>query len=295
MITDNVKGAAILAAAAFFFSCMVAVIKLAGEHLPVTQIVLLRQLGMAVIMLPMWVSNPVASFQTNRFGLLAWRLVLGSTAMLCGFTAFIHLPLADATAIGFTKSFFVTIFAVLFLGEIVGTYRWSAVVVGFIGVLIMLQPGAHGFSVYGLLSVTAAAAAGGVMVIIRHLTRTESVQVIMSYHVIGVALVMLIPALLNWQPLTPYLWVLIVILAVTAYLGQRLNVLAYSHGEASLLASLDYIRLLYAVLLGWVLFEQLPQRATIFGALIIVAAAVFTVYRETRRKQALTRTPIDSP
>ncbi len=294
MLPDNVKGALVLMAAAGFFSCMVAVIKLAGEHLPVTQILLLRQLGMAVIMLPLWLTRPVESFRTNRFALLAGRLVLGSTAMVCGFTAFIQLPLADATAIGFAKSFFVTIFAVIFLREIVGTYRWSAVVVGFIGVLIMLQPGAAGFSPYGLLAVIGAAAAGGVMVIIRYLSRTESVHVIMSYHVVGVALIMLVPAVLNWQSLTPYLWFLIAILAVTAYLGQRLNVVAYSLGEASLLASLDYIRLIYAVILGWLLFDQLPGSATWLGASIIVAAAVFTVFREARKKQVPTRAPVDT-
>ncbi len=294
MLPDNVKGAFILVAAAGFFSCMVAVIKLAGEHLHVTQILLLRQLGMALIMLPLWLTKPVDSFRTRRFGLLAARLTLGSIAMVCGFTAFIHLPLADATAIGFAKSFFVTIFAVIFLGEVVGTYRWSAVVVGFVGVLIMLQPGADAFSVYGLLAIIGAAAAGGVMVIIRHLTRTESVQVIMSFHVVGVAFVMLLPALMNWQPLTPYLWLLITILAITAYLGQRLNVLAYSLGEASLLASLDYIRLLYAVLLGWWLFDQLPGSATLFGASVIVAAAIFTVYREARRKQVVSRAPVET-
>ena len=96
---------------------------------------------------------------------------------------------------------------------------------------------------------------------------------------------MFIPALMTWQTMTPYLWFLVVILGVTSYLGQRLNVVAYTLGEASMLASLDYTRLIYAVILGFFLFDQLPKWSTMVGAMIIVVAAVFTVQREARRKK----------
>ena len=129
------------------------------------------------------------------------------------------------------------------------------------------------------------------MVIIRLLSRTESTHTIMSYQATGVALVMFIPALITWQSMTPYLWFLVVILAVTSYVGQRLNVVAYTLGEASMLASLDYTRLIYAVILGFFLFDQLPGMSTMVGAVIIVAAAVFTVQRESRRKKVLAQTP----
>lgn len=288
-LPNNVKGALVLMVAAGFFASMAAVIKLIGEHLHVTQILFLRQIGMLLIMSPRLLADPRGSFTTNRLDLQLIRLALALVAMTCGFTAIIHMPLPDATALGFAKGFFVTIFAVIILKEVVGPYRWAAVTVGFIGVLIMLQPGGSSFSQYSILAVIGAAAAGAVMVIIRLLSRTESTHTIMSYQATGVALVMAIPALLYWRPLDPFLWLLVAILAITSYVGQRLNVMAFSLGEASLLASLDYVRLLYAVILGFFLFDQLPQFTTVVGAAIIVAAAIFTVQREARRKQSLAR------
>ncbi len=106
-------------------------------------------------------------------------------AMLCGFTAVIHMPLADATAIFFAKSFFVTIFAVFILAETVGVYRWGAVLIGFVGVLIMLQPGTDNFSIYGLYSLVGAAGAAGVMILLRLLSQSDSADTIMTYGALG--------------------------------------------------------------------------------------------------------------
>ncbi len=285
--SNNIKAALVLILAGLFFSIMAATIKLAGQSLHVTQILLIRQLGMLLIMSPQIIANPRESYRTGRIDLQMIRLGLALVAMTGGFTAIIHMPLADATALGFAKSFFVTIFAVIVLKEIVGPYRWLAVVVGFIGVLIMLRPGSDGFTIYSIYALISAACAGAVMVIIRLLSRTETTHTIMVYQATGVALVMFIPALLTWQQPTFVEWLLLALIGVTAYLGQRLNVMAFTLGEASLLASLDYMRLLYAVLIGFFLFGNLPHASTLLGAVIIVAAAIFTIHRESRRKQSL--------
>lgn len=287
--SSNVKASLILIVSALFFSIVAATIKLAGESLHVTQILLVRQCGMLLIMSPQIIAQPIESFRTKRLDLQIVRLALALGAMLCGFSAIIYMPLADATALGFAKSFFVTIFAVIILKEYVGPYRWFAVVIGFIGVVIMLRPGEAGFSIYSIYAVVGAACAGAVMVVIRLLSRTESTHTIMVYQATGVALIMIVPAFLTWQTPSPLEWSLLGIIAVASYIGQRLNVVAFTLGEASLLASLDYVRLLYAVVIGYVLFENLPQSQTVIGALVIVAAAVLTIVREAKRKQALAR------
>lgn len=285
--SSNIKAAAVLVVAGLFFSIMAATIKLAGQTLHVTQILLIRQLGMLLIMSPQIIANPRESYRTGRIDLQMIRLALALVAMLGGFTAIIHMPLADATALGFAKSFFVTIFAVIILKELVGPYRWFAVVVGFIGVLIMLRPGSDSFTIYSIYALVSAACAGAVMVVIRLLSRTETTHTIMVYQATGVAIVMLIPAIMTWQQPTYGEWVLLAVIGITAYIGQRLNVLAFTWGEASLLASLDYMRLVYAVVIGFFLFGNLPHASTLLGAIIIVAAAVFTIHRESRRKQTL--------
>ena len=216
-------------------------------------------------------------------------MVFALVAMLGGFSAIIHLPLADATAIFFAKSFFVTIFAVLILGETVGVFRWGAVAVGFIGVLVMLQPGTAEFSIYSLASLAGAAGAGMVMVILRLLSQSDSADTILTWSALGIGLAMAVPGVYFWQWPTSLEWALLGGLALASYLGQRCNIYAYKHGEASLLASLDYVRLLWATLLGYLFFDQFPGLPTWLGASIVVAAAIFTIFRETtRRRRVLT-------
>ena len=288
---DNLKGAAVLMLAAFGFALMIALIKLAGERLPVVEILFVRQLGMVAILVPALARGFPGALVTARPGLQALRVALALVAMLCGFTAVVHMPLADATALGFAKGFFVTIFAVAVLGERVGAHRWSAVALGFVGVLVMMRPGSDGFTLYAVLAVVGAAAAGAVMVVIRLLTRTESGTTILAWQAIGVGVVMAGPALWAWVAPTPREWLLLGAIGAVSYVAQRLNILAYRFGEASLLASLDYVRLLYATALGWWLFDSLPGTATWVGAGIIVLASVYTVYRERVRGRQLAAGP----
>ena len=276
--------------ASFVFSLMALLIKLLGQHLHITQILLVRQIGMTIMVAPAILRNFPGSLRAKRPGLQLIRVFFALVAMLFGFTAVIHLPLADATAIFFAKSFFVTVFAVFFLAEIVGVYRWSAVLIGFVGVIIMLQPGTDNFSIYGLACLTGAAGAAAVMVLLRILSRSDSPETIMTYGALGVGVVMTIPGIIFWQQPTMVEWLLLVALGVVSYYGQKLNIFAYKHGEASLLASLDYVRLLWATLFGFLIFDQFPGGSIWFGASIVIAAAIFMIYRETQRKSDLIST-----
>ncbi len=288
---DSLKGAATLVVAAAGFSVMVALIKLAGERLHVAQILFVRQVCMLLVLAPSLIHGFPAMIRTQRPGLQVVRVLLAVVAMTCGFTAIINLPLADATALGFAKSFFVTIFAVFVLRETVGIHRWSAVVIGFVGVLVMLGPGGAGANLYGVLAVTGAASAGAVMIVIRLLSRSDSTNTILLYQSVGVGLIMVIPALVTWQAPTPEEWGLLVLIGVVSFFAQKLNVLAYTWGEASLLASMDYVRLLYATAFGWWLFGTFPETTTWIGASIIVLASVYTIWRERIRNQRLARDP----
>jgi len=287
-LPDNLKGIVFLMLASIVFSLMALLIKLLGQRLHITQILLVRQIGMVIMVAPAILRNFPGSLRSTRPGLQLTRVFCALVAMLFGFTAVIHMPLADATAIFFAKSFFVTVFAVFFLAETVGVYRWGAVLIGFVGVMIMLQPGTDNFSIYGLASLTGAAGAAAVMILTRLLSRSDSVVTIMTYGSMGVGLVMILPGIYFWQQPTASEWLLLVAVAVVSYFGQRCNIFAYKHGEASLLASLDYVRLLWATLFGFLIFGHLPGVPTWIGASIVIVAAIFTIYRETRRKRDLT-------
>jgi len=290
-LPGNVRGGMILMAAAGLFATMALLVKILGSHLHVTQILLIRQIVMAGIVAPQIIGGFPGVLRTNQPGLQIIRIILALGAMGFGFSAIIHMPLADATALGFAKSFFVTIFAIIILKETVGLRRWFAVALGFIGVAIMLRPGTDSFSIYGLMAVVGACCAGLVMVIIRLMSRNDSPTTILSWQAIGVGLVVAIPAIYFWKWPTPFEWLLLAGMGLASYLGQMSNILAYKWGEASLLASLDYVRLLYATLFGWLFFSTLPSVATWIGAGIIVCASIYTIWRERRHSQQLTRSP----
>lgn len=290
-LPDNAKGAVTLLVAALFFTLMTTLIKLLGSDLHVTQILFVRQCVMTAIVAPMVMRGFPGALKTHRPGLQLLRIAFALVAMLAGFTAVIHLPLADATALGFAKSFFVTIFAMMILSETVGPRRWGAVAAGFIGVLVMLRPGSDGMSVYGLMAVIGAGSAGLVMVIIRLMSRTESSTTILTWQALGVGFAMAIPAFLYWRWPTPYEWTLLVAMGAVSYAGQMFNIVAYKWGEASVMASLDYTRLIYAAILGYFVFGNLPGINTWLGALIIIAASLYTIRREASRRQKLVTTP----
>ena len=284
-LPDNTKGALILLVAAMGFSIMAMLIKLAGQNLHVTQILLVRQFGMTALILPSLLGNFPHSLKTRRPDLQLLRIGFAIVAMLCGFTALIELPLADATALAFTKGLFVTIFAVLILKETVGWFRWGAVIVGFAGVLMMLRPGTDDFSVYGVLAIIGAASAGIVMIIIRLLSRHDHPNTIMTYQAFGVGVIMLVPGVWFWKWPSATEWIILGAIAVSGFVAQKCNVYAHKWGEASMLASLDYTRLFYATVLGWLVFDTFPDSVTWIGAGIIIAASIFTVYREHALKR----------
>jgi drug/metabolite transporter (DMT)-like permease len=142
-----------------------------------------------------------------------------------------------------------------------------------------------------LLAIAGAAGAGLVMVIVRLLTRIDSPPTILAYQAIGVGLIMAIPAYFQWIEPSRREWMLIAGIGVVSYFAQKANIYAFKYGEASMLASLDYVRLLYATFFGWLLFSELPGVSTWVGAAIIILASIYTVHRERKRKQRLASDP----
>lgn len=289
-LPPNTRGALWILLAAFLFSIMVALVKHLGSDFSVYQILVVRQSVMVVIVAPSILSSLPGSLATKRPGLQVARVVFATTAMLCGFTAVIEMPLADATAISFSKTFFITIFAILFLGETVGMHRWGATIIGFLGVLLMLRPEGDGFiNPYALLAIGGSACAGLVMIILRLLTKVDRPITILTYQAVFVGLLMAIPAFLTWKAPSLEQWGLLVVIGIISWAAQMSNIRAFKEGEATAIASLDYTRLLYATLLGAFLFGHWPRLETLLGAAVIIGASIYTVRREAKRGRKLAR------
>ncbi|MBC2860389.1 DMT family transporter [Stappia sp. 28M-7] len=289
LLPGNVRGILWMLVASIFFTAMVTLIKILGERLHVAEIIMIRQIIMTMIVAPVIISGLPGSLKTQRPGLHVIRVCCASVAMLAGFTAIIHLPLADATAIAFSKTFFLTILAILFLGETVGPHRWAATAIGFLGVIVILQPGGDtGFSIYAAMAVAGAAAAGTVMIIIRKLSQVERPVTILTYQAFFVGLIMLPIAVYYWKTPTLEEWGLLLLVGMASWAGQMCNIRAFRAGEASALAALDYARLIYATIIGFLVFGELPAPATYAGSALIVAGALYTVWRENRLGRQIT-------
>jgi drug/metabolite transporter (DMT)-like permease len=281
----NLHGAAALVASAFFASLMGALIKTLGSDLPVSQIVFIRQMILIVFVLPLILRGFPGVLATSRPGLQLLRNAFTLAAMLLGFTALVHLPLAEATSIGFTRGFFMTILAVLFLGEIVGWRRWAAIGAGFAGVAITFTPGSAAFSVYGAMSLVSALCVAGSLTSIREMAKTERPVTVLAWQAVIIAAATAAPAVYWWRWPSSEQWLLLALLGVVSYATQMTAILAMKWGEASLMASLDYVRLLFATTLGYVMFGTLPGVNTWIGAAIIVVASIYTIRREAKLRK----------
>lgn len=269
--------------ASVIFTGMITLIKLASTRLHVTEVLFFRQLTMVAIASPAIVAGWPTSVQSTRPGLQVLRVVFAFGAMFLGFSAFVHLTLAEVTVISFSKSFFITLLAIFFLQEMVSWPRWAALAVGFVGVLVIVWP--HEEQVFDLWQLAALASAicvAVVMVIIRVLSRDDRPVTILTYQAVGVGLLMMPPALFFWQTPTLEEWLLILAVGAVSAAAQYTNILAIRAAEASSLAPLDYLRLVFAAVAGLWVFGEWPESRVWIGAAIIIAAALFVVHREQR-------------
>jgi drug/metabolite transporter (DMT)-like permease len=229
-------------------------------------------------------------------GLQLIRAVCGACAMLCGFYAITHLPLADAVSISYARALFIIPLAVLFLGEVVRLRRWTATAVGFVGVIIMLRPGGE-IEPATLVAVLGAFLVATVTIMIKKLSTTESPESMLFYFGAVSSVVALGPALLVWR--TPTLAELSFLMAIGALgaAGQYCIIRAYRIGEATALLPFDYTRLLFAGAIGFLLFAEIPDNWTVTGAIIVVAATLYIGIREARlgRKVRPSQPAIDPP
>ena len=270
--------------AALFFSIMLTLIKLLGQNVHVAQILLIRQLVMFAVALPIIAREFPNSIVSQRIGLHLVRVMFATGSMVASFIAVIHMPLADATALGFSRAFFITIFAIIVLKEVVDGRRWLATIAGFLGVMIMLRPGDDGLDIYALLAVIGAACAAAVSILLRILSRTDRPVTILTYQAVCVGILAAPFGIFYWTPLTPIEWAMAIGVGLAASAGQLSNIRSFRAGQASVVAPLDYTKLIWTTLLGYMLFAVLPGMHTLIGAGVIVGASLYVLSREMNAK-----------
>ena len=280
--SHNLRGSVYMMSALLVYAVMVGSIKHVGGVIPLVQILLIRQIIMSVIIVAFSAGSLGPMLRTTRPGLQVVRSVLTLISMLCGFTAIIKIPLAQATAIGFSQVLFVTIAAVLVLKEVVDARRWAATIIGFAGVLIMLRPSGDGLDLYAMMAVGGAVFGAGITVSVRMLAATERTDTILIYQGLVLIALLAVPGWLFWVPPTTEQWLWLLVLSLFGTAGQWLITRAYQVGEAAALAPLDFSRLILASLTGFVFFAEIPALSTWIGAAIVIGATLYTIRKNAR-------------
>jgi drug/metabolite transporter (DMT)-like permease len=210
--------------------------------------------------------------------------------MFMGFSAIKLLPLADLTAYSFVMPIFVVVLAALLLNENVGPHRGGAVVIGFAGVIVMTE--AHGgllpileagFSAGSTLSLTGALISAFVVIFIRQMSTTEKSETIVFYFMSVAAIVSGVITIWHHEPLTLWSAFWLILAGLLGGIGQICMTYSYRYAEPSLLAPFDYVAMVWAVVLGYALFGDVPATLVLAGAAIVVAAGLYIVWRERRQ------------
>ena len=283
-LTPNMQGAVLVLCGTFFFVLTDIVVKFTGKSIHPAQMSLFRYGIGFVLLAPLFIRTGRARLQTKRLKLHFFRAIIASVGQAGVYYAVIHLHLADATAMTFTRPLFLTILAILILKEVVGSHRWAATVIGFSGVIVMMRPfGGEVDIAWGVALFTAFLFAAG-LIMIRVLGRDDPPGTILFwYHIFGV-LIFAGPAAYVWVDPTPLEWVQLCLIATSTAIGMNFFVRGFSVGESSLMGTMEYTRLVFAALTGYFIFSEIPDIWTGVGAAIIVSATIYITRHEARKK-----------
>ena len=282
---NRLLGIGLRIAATTCFGFMAAMIKLgheAGIALP--ELAFYRfAFGLPPLLAWIVLTGNFGAWRTDRPGAHLFRGVLGLTNLVLGFSALAFLPLAEATTLSFVAPLFAVMLSALVLGEKVGRYRWSAVAIGLLGVAIVMQPSGNSLPLVGLvLGLSAALGVASVTIAIRELGRTESTPTMVLWFS-GFSTLLtgaLMPFFAEAHDLAE--WSILAALGLAGGLGQLFMTSSLRYAPVAVVVPFDYVQLLWAVLLGWLIWNSHPQATSWAGAIIIVGSGLFTFWREHR-------------
>ena len=258
-------------------------VKTLGRTIDALELAFFRYVTGFVLLTPFFIRLGFDGLKTSRLRLHATRLVLAGFAQIGVFISVIHMPLAAVTALSFSRVLFTPFVAVWILREVVNGWRWTATAIGFVGVLVMVRPDAGVIDPIALIAIGSALTFAVSNVLIRLMSSTEPPMRILFYYHVGGMLIFAGPAAWVWRTPVGVEWLYAFAIGLLTTLGMVGFVRGFAVGEASVIGPMEYVRLIYAAILGYVVFAEIPDPWTVAGALIIVAATTYIARGEARR------------
>lgn len=264
------------------FSAMNVGVRLASPELHATVIVTLRNLLTLVLVLPFVYRTRGGLLRTERLGAHAWRGCIGAIGMMTWTYALTIMPLTHATALSFTAPLFVTLFAILFLGEYADRGRLLALITGFCGTLVILRPSIEGFEWNALIVMFATSAWAVTSLFVKSLSRTEPALRMVFYMNFFMFLMAVPFGIMHWQWPSFYGWGVLLFIAASSLVMHFTMAKAYSLAPVVTLMPFDFTRLIITAFLAYLIFDETSDPLTWVGAAIIVASAALTARRDMR-------------
>jgi drug/metabolite transporter (DMT)-like permease len=274
---DIRRGALLMIVSALLFAGMAAGVRVISQELPNAPIVFFRHFLMLAFLAPWLLRGGRGALRTDDLRGHLVRGLAGVAAVSCYFYAIARLPLADAVLLNQSIPLFVPLVERVWLGEPIPPRLWRALLVGFGGLLLILRPGSGVFQPVALVGLASAALASIAQVGIRRLTRTEPVTRIVFYFGLIASLAAAPPAALTWRTPSPTTWVILVLMCVLATIGQLTLTRAYVYAPAARIGPFLYAGPVFAGVLDWLLWGQLPDRLFVAGAALVVVAATLAL------------------
>lgn len=271
---------------------MSAGLKIVSDRYPTGQLVFFRS-SFAMIPLLLWLAwqgDLINAVRTKNVTGHFLRGFTGTCSMALGFAALAYLPLHDAIAIGYASPLIVVVLAALILKETVRTYRWTAVAIGFVGVLIMLSPylnpkifsGAMGAgpTIGAFLAIMGALCSAAATIQVRRLTSSEKTGAIVFYFFLLSSGLALCTSFFGWRlpPLGDFL--LFVLIGILGGIGQILVTQSYRFADTSIIVPFEYTTMIWAILFSWLMFGDLPEQTVVIGGIIVAVSGLFIIWRE---------------
>ncbi len=278
------KGAMLVSAGSLTLVFMAVVVKILGKRIPSFEILFFRSFVGFLLVLPVFMANPMEPFRTKRPGMHLARGAAGALGNACFFWTITHLLLADAMALQFSRPLFMIPLALLFLGEVAGAKRTTVALIGFVGILLYSRPFSDGFDPGAFIGALGALGGGLVVICIKRLSTTEPTRVIMFYYAFWNAVFAAIPAFWWWVwPTWPELGLLVVV-GILGIGGQALITHGFTLGDATALVPLDYFRIVYSAVIAYLVFGEMPGLWSIAGMTLIIGASLYLVLGEKKKQ-----------
>ncbi len=271
-------------ASAMTFTLMTTLIKYLGDDFPAALQTFYRSAATFVVLIPVIIRDPRSAYATTRPGILFFRSAVGTASTILAFYAYQKMPLADANALSFTRALWMVPLAVFVLGEKVGPRRIAATLVGFCGVLVMLQPGSGGnsFSWPAMAALASSLMFATTITGMKVMTRDHSTTTLLVWAGSLGVIMSFPPALFVWRWPNFIEFLLLAAMGVLGTITQWCYIKGMRIGDAAAMAPVDYTRLIFAIALGYALFRDVPNGVTMLGASIVIGSTLYITLREMK-------------